>query len=151
MPNAAIMPQQRIPAGKVQLVEPPSRTASCPLLTSHQWFMLVGQGHQEEVGISVRTPAKDEIDPAGLVAEVEARSLSTIAVEVLDAPASGMPDPDTFDGRWPLGGDFVEVHLSCRVREWSLDMAGFTADLVSDATRARGVRTPAAISIFRTG
>ncbi|MEV4649459.1 hypothetical protein [Saccharopolyspora sp. NPDC049357] len=119
--------------------------------TSHQWFILVEQGRPEEVGISVRTPAKDEIDPAGLVAEVEARSLSTIAVEVLNAPASGMPDPDTFDGRWPLGGDVVEVHLSCRVPEWSLDMAGFTTDLVSDATRACGVRTPAAISIFRTG
>lgn len=119
--------------------------------TSHRWFTMVEHGQPEVVGVSVRTPANGEIDPAGLVSEMEARSLSTIAVEVPDAPASGLPDPETFDGRWPLGEDVVEVHLSCRVPEWSLDMAGFTTDLVSDAVRACGVRAPAAISIFHTG
>lgn len=116
--------------------------------TSHQWFTRVGRGDPEELAVSVRAPAMNELDPAGLAAEMETRSLSTIAAEVLDSPPSGLPDPAAFEGRWHLGDDVAETNLSCRVPEWSLDMAGFTADLVSDAARACGVRAPTAVSIF---
>lgn len=119
--------------------------------TTHGWFALLPQ-EPAEILVSVRTSVGVERpDPDPFATRMEQRSLATLAVEALATPPAGAPDPTGFEGAWLLGeGDLDALHFRVRTPEWSLDMAAFTTDLVSDVARSCGVRSPLLVSAFHT-